>query len=301
MAKSVLLIILFLIFIGKLFSIDPPQIFLPKNDDTAVSNVPTFCWTTVSQADKYTFQYSNDKDFIHVASSEHQNTCVVVNCLSFNSYYYCRVNAKDGYFTSNWSPVVSFKTMYYFIPSPSELIPGDSIIDLQDSSIVLSCNVVENADLYGFQIAIDSGFTNIIKIDFETQPTYKFSNLQSYTKYYWRCQAIYCNTKSEWSRINSFSTSKITNILDVDYKFEFNIYPNPATDNITISFLNPVLSSLSISIYNSLGIAIKSFDEKKLWGISSISFSTHEFSPGVYYCTLRNGINKFMKSFVVLR
>ena len=84
-------------------------------------------------------------------------------------------------------------------------------------------------------------------------------------------------------------------------KSELSVYPNPASNNITISFSHTELSNISISIFNSLGIEIKRFDEKELFGKNAIKFSIESFPTGVYYCTLNYGIKKISRSFVVLR
>jgi photosystem II stability/assembly factor-like uncharacterized protein len=80
-----------------------------------------------------------------------------------------------------------------------------------------------------------------------------------------------------------------------------NISPNPATDNITISFSNSELSNTSISIVNYLGIEMKRFDNKELTGKNSINISTESFPSGVYYCTFNSGMNRITKSFVVVK
>ncbi|MEI6090211.1 MAG: LamG-like jellyroll fold domain-containing protein [bacterium] len=83
-----------------------------------------------------------------------------------------------------------------------------------------------------------------------------------------------------------------------------NIYPNPASDNISIDLNNGLLAfgqNTSISIYNSLGMEIKHFGDNELSGKSSISFSAENIPPGVYYCTVYSGMNSSTKSFVVVR
>lgn len=79
--------------------------------------------------------------------------------------------------------------------------------------------------------------------------------------------------------------------------FIIDISPNPATDNISISFSNPELTAANISICNSFGVEIMT---KTLDG-SSINISTEGFPPGIYYCTLNTGINKITKNFVIVR
>lgn len=86
-----------------------------------------------------------------------------------------------------------------------------------------------------------------------------------------------------------------------DNKIELGISPNPASDNISISFSNSDFTNTSISIYNYLGIEIKKFDEMKLFGQSSINFSMKEFNPGFYFCTLKCGIGNVTKSFILYK
>jgi hypothetical protein len=107
--------------------------------------------------------------------------------------------------------------------------------------------------------------------------------------------------------MNDPSTWAVGEIIEdansvIDKKEEIiNIFPNPANNNISISFSNSELLNKSISIYNSLGIKIKHFDEKGLVGQSTINLSNDEFQCGVYYCTLNTGANKITKSFIVER
>ncbi|MDP1727986.1 MAG: T9SS type A sorting domain-containing protein [Bacteroidota bacterium] len=82
---------------------------------------------------------------------------------------------------------------------------------------------------------------------------------------------------------------------------EFMLYPNPASGNLSISISNTELSNKTISIFNSLGIEVKQFNEKELSGKSTISFSIESHPTGVYYCLMSDGIGKTSRSFVVLR
>lgn len=78
------------------------------------------------------------------------------------------------------------------------------------------------------------------------------------------------------------------------------ISPNPAFGTVSIYFPAD-LPNTTISIFNSLGIEIKRFDEKEILGQSSLSFSTDDFPSGVYFCTMSTGTNKITKSFVVAK
>jgi hypothetical protein len=98
---------------------------------------------------------------------------------------------------------------------------------------------------------------------------------------------------------------EITDIKDKTNhtNISLSISPNPASDNISISFpggINP-----SIHIYNSLGIEIKRFDAKDLFDKNSINISLEGFPSGMYYVRQDIGclayIRCLTKSFVVIR
>lgn len=87
-------------------------------------------------------------------------------------------------------------------------------------------------------------------------------------------------------------------------KIDFNFFPNPATNKITIyqnNGLQPLVLNGNISIFNSLGLEVKRIEEKDLQGKSSVNISTEEFPAGMYYCVINTGSNKYTKSFVVVK
>jgi hypothetical protein len=80
---------------------------------------------------------------------------------------------------------------------------------------------------------------------------------------------------------------------------DFSIQPNPASDNISITFSNGI--NQSVHIYNSLGSEIKRYNENELSNKNSININIEEFPTGLYYSIMNSGINKITKSFVVIR
>lgn len=115
--------------------------------------------------------------------------------------------------------------------------------------------------------------------------------------------AIYPKVKSIWigGRKTFEIPDTITNVEEIDYNsFDFNLYPNPASNYISIS-TSRKNNIEEIVIHNLFGIEIKRIDEKELYGRSSISVSTKDLPSGIYYCTLSTEKGKFSKSFVVIR
>jgi len=92
-------------------------------------------------------------------------------------------------------------------------------------------------------------------------------------------------------------------IVDVSEKLtqiDFQIFPNPATNEITLS-LPEEQNINSISIFNSLGIEKKRIEQTEIIGNSKITISTADLPVGLYHCSFVNQTGRVTKSFVVVR
>ncbi len=100
-----------------------------------------------------------------------------------------------------------------------------------------------------------------------------------------------------------FKTKELTAVDEhrLNDKSDLDIYQNPSSDKISISFTDSELSNISIAIFNILGIEIKRFDEKELSGKSLVSLSTADFPSGVYFCSINSRTKIIIKNFVVVR
>jgi hypothetical protein len=82
-------------------------------------------------------------------------------------------------------------------------------------------------------------------------------------------------------------------VKEIEAKVQFNIYPNPANDEIHIELLNfSVNEDFAVYIFDPLGKELKRIDFKKS---SLLTISVSDLKPGFYYIRLNNG---FAKSFV---
>jgi hypothetical protein len=212
--------------------------------------------------------------------------------LIHNTTYYVRAYATNSLGTS-YGECLSFKTK---ISVPKLLSPINSASKVSLSP-TFTWNIVSKFSNYEINVISKDGK------DFR-QPTVTDSKkviagLNEFTLYKWKVRAVSDADTSDWSEEWSFTTDGGTSVEDDTSKFntDFNISPNPATDNISISFSNSELSNPSISIFNSLGIEMK----YKLSDGSSINISTKEFPSGIYYCTLNSGMNRITKSFMVVK
>jgi len=98
----------------------------------------------------------------------------------------------------------------------------------------------------------------------------------------------------------SCSSSDIEEHLPISENNDFQIFPNPATNELTLSI--PEGKNInSISIFNSLGIEIKRIEQTEIIGNNKITISTMDLPSGLYHCSFVNQSGRVTKSFVVVR
>jgi photosystem II stability/assembly factor-like uncharacterized protein len=182
---------------------------------------------------------------------------------------------------NNWTTLIDLSNTNYLSIPAFKAVDKTILVATNKNVIYMSEDNGELYQTYSF------GTSN------NTINSFSYDNLWYY----------YCVTNEGIYRskvpINPTDVEDNTNISKTD----FNISPNPAIDNISISFSNLELSNPSISIFNSLGIEMK-FKPSEGWQPSkgsSINISTEEFPTGVYYCSFNSGIRRITKSFVVVR
>ncbi|MBT8196042.1 MAG: T9SS type A sorting domain-containing protein [Bacteroidia bacterium] len=83
--------------------------------------------------------------------------------------------------------------------------------------------------------------------------------------------------------IGVIKTTVVNSVDDLAEKFNLNAYPNPANNNLQISFEMPATSNLEIAIYNVLGEKVKSMsNDNVVQGIYNHMFDVSDLAPGVY-------------------
>ncbi|MCX6351914.1 MAG: T9SS type A sorting domain-containing protein [Bacteroidetes bacterium] len=70
----------------------------------------------------------------------------------------------------------------------------------------------------------------------------------------------------------------------------FTIYPNPATENLTINFSNNQNSTEGIQIYNAIGVLVMEVEVAQ-----SIQINTIDFAKGLYFICLKNHPEQLLK------
>ncbi len=77
------------------------------------------------------------------------------------------------------------------------------------------------------------------------------------------------------------------------------VYPNPATDNLTIEFNSNSVEQSSVSMINTLGQVMKTVLAKTINGKNKIEISVNDLPKGLYLLKLSNGKNQSMRKVVI--
>ena len=78
-----------------------------------------------------------------------------------------------------------------------------------------------------------------------------------------------------------YSTNSIDNVIT---KEDFNVYPNPVSDLLTVKFSNVHNKPYTISIYNSFGALVG----QEITSLNEVKFDVGDFTTGLFIIRLTN-------------
>jgi hypothetical protein len=85
-------------------------------------------------------------------------------------------------------------------------------------------------------------------------------------------------------------------VQELTKQLQFELYPNPATNEITVHWEFPMTEAINLSIYNLVGQELHS---QEIQASNSATIDVAKLSPGLYFCTLKSGKAKQSARFVV--
>ena len=92
----------------------------------------------------------------------------------------------------------------------------------------------------------------------------------------------------------------ISEINTIDAKNSFKVYPNPSSDEATVSFTLSKSTTTSINLYNTLGEKVMHIAENNYpKGMSNVSFNVSKLAVGVYFIKLNSDSYTEVKRFQV--
>lgn len=99
---------------------------------------------------------------------------------------------------------------------------------------------------------------------------------------------------------NGLNSTNLTNAINAalltsateekNAEFQLSVFPNPAVDKFSVSFVLKQKSDISFEIFNILGAKVKTIDPEKLSaGRQEVQINTENLSNGVYFLKLISG------------
>src|SRR5665213_2268609 len=121
---------------------------------------------------------------------------------------------------------------------------------------------------------------------------YTFTGLSLSTSYDWQIQTN-CNTdgsiNSGWSAIQTFTTASSRMGEEENAGLQFNIYPNPASEIVTIVFSTMEEGAYNIRLENMLGQVVKSEISNAALGDNTYKINLDGIAKGIYMVILQKG------------
>ncbi|MFH1050653.1 MAG: aryl-sulfate sulfotransferase [bacterium] len=278
----------------------------PQNGETGVSVSGVIQWEIDSLSNSpdsvFKIEISENPNFAICTISEiiAYNSKFQYDNLLYNKEYFWRVGIINVGESILWSSTSRFITE---LESPNILSPENgSINNVLDG--LLSWEQSDGATGYALILTDDSLFINtIINESNLNRLSYNYT-LPQYTTFYWQVKALSANNTSQWSKINNFTTLKITDVIENP-----EIIPNLIiyNDNLHLSFNHDIISDLSkfsdnwtITINNLTGIEVYR-NYYKLSSVLSdqITINLNCLSSGIYFVSLNNSLIR--KNFIILK
>lgn len=190
-----------------------PNLISPVDFTQGLINPITLRWAVSNRATSYILEVSEDFFTTILYSNTkngNTNTIETLNFFQPGRTYYWRVRAINSGGSSPNSRVARFSTL----PKPATVIlhsPANNQTNTEFSSLTLRwLRIPSNFGFtatYNLQVALDSQFTNLAFTYSGLNDSLRnITNLESFTKYYWRVSATNVAGQGEWSAVNAFTT-----------------------------------------------------------------------------------------------
>lgn len=209
----------------------------------------------------------------------------VKGLLDFRQYYW-KVQGLNSGVSTKYSPVWSFTTVFNAPNSLSASASGKDKITLswKDNSASETGYVVERKST--------SDFTAVANLK-ANSTTFTDSLLQAPGTYQYRIKAVAQGGESDYSNTASATVTAVNDRASLvkEFLLEQN-YPNPFNPATTIRYNLPEAADVKITIYNTLGMVIRTFTfssqpagyQSVLW--NGKDFSNEQAASGTYFCRL---------------
>jgi|GEM_PF-456399 len=225
------------------------------------------------------YEFSPEFEYVHKASKIARN---IINTIDIGAYE---------------SPEID----QLVLEPPILIYPSDNSTDVEREPN-FRWHSVKNAEQYQLQVAIDTAFMQIRINETDIVDTsYQSIKLNEYSKYFWRVRAGKDTILSEWSDVWNFTTLLATEVEKTNSSL-IQLFPNPASDRLSVQIDKPITDDIKITILNSLG---QSVNETILTNLNSTKYIEHlnltTLENGFYIIKLEYEHNIYYDKFIICR
>lgn len=245
-------------------------------------------WSKVTGASDYAIDVSQDENFSSFEVRYHnksvEGTSITINKLEANTTYYYRVHAHISNQISKSSNVIKVVTSVLNAPMLYEAT------DIQSQSFKVSWSKMPLTLTYALEIAIDSGFTDVVKHLNDIKDTsIVVSSLLIDQKYFYRVTAQQSQSFSDYSNIRSATTNAlpapVTLAADNQRAFYFTAHWQKGDGPDVSVFL------LDVSPDPEFKTFMPGYENKEVAG-TQLEVSTLDFRQTYYYRVRAKRLNK---------
>jgi len=264
--------------------VDSLTLQLPMDNASAQMIDVQIKWKNITGILSYEYQLALDQNFNNIILQNEVDTNLVkCSLLQFGEKVYWRVRARQIHDTSSWSGSRNFTVINSVIlKTPAD---ASQNVDLKPKLIWTS-----QTGISGYQLQVDSvnTFANPI-VNFKPKPeeiSYTLSKTLVMQKtYYWRMRAFSDGgamaDTSAWSAPWSFVTIGPQGIEEPGSTL-FSIYPNPASEKLTIKVDVSVSKTIQVSLVDLIGKTILNREFLLSSGTNIKEVSLDNINKGVY-------------------
>ena len=175
------------------------------NQDTSL----VLDWEASQDAAEYQVQLATDSLFSGlVVDSTLTGTQLSVDGLAYLTRYYWRVRAINLGGESEWSDYFGFTTIIEAPVTPSLVSPEDSLSRV-NSPVTFVWNAAERAESYVFELSEVDDFSTLVVDESVADTSLEVTDLDPFTRYYWRVQSVNEGGESSYSVARTFETAAI--------------------------------------------------------------------------------------------
>lgn len=255
----------------------------------------TLTWQPIPGAYGYLYEVSTDSAFTTPSLSVATTNAVSPLGIMFGTTYFWRVKAYHTQDTSQWSVARSFQTINTVgLVSPAN---GSYVDDLFPT---VSWQAVTGTD--GFEILYDvSDAFDDPEIAYEEGNKYSHKIITILTMnqtYYWKVRAFNDGDTTLWSPTWSFTVGvqSVHNLLTDN---SISIYPNPATESLTLKLNTSNINTIEVRISNLLGQLVFSqqltFNQQDATEVINLD----KMDNGLYIIQIRTGESVLSRKIII--